>query len=64
MRYLVAESDGTFRIDNIPPGTYELQINAQRWAGKSGREIQREISISPSPDGASVDLGILNPNEP
>jgi hypothetical protein len=59
-----AEPNRTFRIDNVPPGTYELHINARNWNarnwnGKSGPEIQREVSISLSTDGTPVDLGIL-----
>lgn len=56
---VAAEPDGTFRIDNVPPGTYELQINAQRWSGKTGHEIQKEISVSAATDGTPIDLGIL-----
>ena len=53
------EADGTFKIDNVTPGSYELQINAQRWGGKQGPQIRREISISVSPNGSPVDLGML-----
>jgi beta-lactamase regulating signal transducer with metallopeptidase domain len=59
-----AEPDGTFRIDNVPPGTYVLQINAERWGGKSGREILKEISIPASVDGAPLDLGTLKAEQP
>jgi hypothetical protein len=54
-----AEPDGSFRIDNVPPGRYELQINAERWSGKAGPEIQKEINISVSGDGTPFDLGLL-----
>jgi beta-lactamase regulating signal transducer with metallopeptidase domain len=54
-----AEPDGSFRIDNVPAGVYELQLNAQRWSGKKGPEIQKEITISGSAEGLPVDLGLL-----
>lgn len=53
------EPNGNFQIDNITPGVYELQCNGQRWQGKSGPEIRREISVAPSTDGSQVDLGTL-----
>jgi hypothetical protein len=54
-----AESDGTFRIDNVPAGIYDLQIDAQKWSGKAGPEIRRQITISSAADGVPVDLGTL-----
>ena len=53
------EPDGTFRLDNVPAGTYELQINAQRWAGKAGPEIRRDVIIAESADRTPLDLGPL-----
>jgi hypothetical protein len=54
-----AKPDLTFRIDNVPAGTYELEINALWWSGKSGPGIKREVSIPQPTDRSPVDLGIL-----
>ncbi|HWV99433.1 MAG TPA: M56 family metallopeptidase [Candidatus Acidoferrum sp.] len=56
---LPAEPDGSFQIDNVTPGAYELHVNAQMWSGKSGPEIRREISVSASSDNSPLDLGTL-----
>jgi hypothetical protein len=53
------ESDGTFRIDNVTPGVYQLQVNRMQWGGKQGPRIQREVVIPSSTDESSIDLGTL-----
>ncbi len=59
-----ADADGAFRIDNVPAGVYELKINAERWDGKQGSAVLRQVTVSDSPGGAPLDLGPLAPEDP
>jgi hypothetical protein len=63
------EQDGTFRIDDVPPGTYELQIKVTKpddagserrpahMAGEALGSLVREVIIPPGQ--ATFDLGLL-----
>jgi hypothetical protein len=53
------EDDGSFRFDNVAPGTYRLEANAQRWDAKPGPDFRREITVSDSPLDVPLDLGTL-----
>jgi hypothetical protein len=56
---LPTQPDGSFRIDHVTPGTYELLVNPERFAVKSGPQFRREISIPPSTEETPLDLGVL-----
>ena len=43
--YAVTGKDGSFRLENVPPGTYTLQV----WHEKLGTQ-QREVTVSPGAD--------------
>lgn len=48
--YAVTGKDGAFRLENVPPGNYTLQV----WHEKLGKQT-REIAVSPGTD-AEVDF--------
>jgi plastocyanin len=48
--HTVTGKDGAFRLENVPPGTYTLQV----WHEKLGKQ-EREIAVSPGAD-AVVDF--------
>ncbi len=48
--YAVTGKDGAFRLENVPAGTYTLQV----WHEKLGKQ-EREITVSPGAD-AEVDF--------
>ncbi len=48
--YAVTGKDGAFRLENVPPGTYTLQV----WHEKLGKQ-EREITVSPGAD-AEIDF--------
>lgn len=67
---LVFDRDGNFRIDDVPPGTYELSIratkpnkdpNAQRWQRTEEviGSLKRDIVIPAGAAGEEFDLGSL-----
>ena len=43
--YAVTGKDGTFRLENVPAGTYTLQV----WHEKLGKQ-EREVTVSPGAD--------------
>ena len=54
-----SEQDGAFRIENVVAGDYELVLNAQKWNGKAGSEMGRQLSVPAESGGAPLDLGIV-----
>lgn len=43
--YAVTGKDGAFRLENVPPGTYAVQV----WHEKLGKQV-REVTVSPGSD--------------
>ena len=62
---LLDKADGTFRVDDVPPGRYELRVSVAA-SGTPKYEhlggLTREFTVPPVPGGQSdepVDLGTL-----
>jgi hypothetical protein len=62
---LLDQADGTFRVDDVPPGRYELRVSVAA-SGTPKHEhvggLTREFTVPPVPGGQSdepVDLGVL-----
>lgn len=67
---LLFDKDGAFRIDDVPPGKYELRIAVTKPLPANARNryersqevigsIKREIVVPPGPSGTPVDLGVI-----
>ena len=41
--YAVTDASGTFKIDNIPPGTYHMVV----WHPQSGPGMTRTVTVTP-----------------
>jgi hypothetical protein len=41
--YAVTDAEGRFRLDNIPPGTYQMVV----WHPQSGPGVTRKVTIQP-----------------
>jgi thiol-disulfide isomerase/thioredoxin len=65
---LVFQTDGDFRVDDVPPGKYELRLrvtkppenrNSPRYYGNEAviGALVREVTIPPGKDGEEFDLG-------
>jgi len=53
--FATTDASGTFRIDDVPPGTYTLVTWHERWGTKrqpivigTGQELALEVALSPS----------------
>ena len=47
--YAVTDAEGRFRLDNIPPGTYQMVV----WHPQSGPGVTRKVTIQP--DGTTTE---------
>mgnify|MGYP003487492129 FL=1 len=47
--YAVTDDQGAFRIENVPPGTYQMVV----WHPQAGPGVTRTITVGP--DGATVE---------
>jgi len=56
-----AAANGSFRIENVTPGSYELQAELPCYPGETSRAMYRQIMIPDGPNGSAIDLGLLNP---
>jgi hypothetical protein len=62
---LLFETNGTFRVDNVPPGNYELRIaptdpKAERYTNDPMGTLVKKVVISDKNRVEPIDLGILN----
>ena len=59
------EEDGTFFVDDVPPGEYRLNVTVRRYAlgystDRDGvTSVNHRFTVPPGEDGSVVDLGIL-----
>ncbi len=62
--------DGTFRIEGVPPGTYELVLFIQERQGRDGvgstrlASARRELVVPSSPGNRPIDLGSIRLEAP
>ena len=62
---LLFQTNGAFRVDEVPPGDYTLDIavtgqTLRRPTGETIAQLRRQISVKPPQAGEALDLGALD----